>query len=116
MRKSLGEKMMQHGKITELGDGQFDAAITDGLTLVDFWAPWCGPCRMQGPILEEVAESIDEQAKIAKVNVDDAGGVAERFDVQSIPTLLLFKDGNEVRRFVGVQTKEILIDAISSAA
>jgi thioredoxin 1 len=107
-------KMMQDKKITELGDGQFDAAIADGLTLVDFWAPWCGPCRMQGPILEEVAESIDEQAKIAKVNVDDAGGVAERFDVQSIPTLLLFKDGNEVRRFVGVQPKEILVDAIVS--
>jgi len=103
---------MQDKKITELGDGQFDAAIADGLTLVDFWAPWCGPCRMQGPILEEVAESVDGQAEIAKVNVDDAGGVADRFDVQSIPTLLLFKDGNEVRRFVGVQPKETLVEAI----
>ncbi len=107
--------MMQHGKVTELGDSQFDVAVAKGLTLVDFWAPWCGPCIMQGPILEEVAESVDDQAKIAKVNVDDAEGIAGRFGVQSIPTLLLFKDGNEVRRFVGVQPKEILVGAIVSA-
>jgi len=106
---------MQDKKVTELSGSQFDAAIANGVTLVDFWAPWCGPCGMQGSILQEVGESVNGRAKIAKVNVDEAGGVAGRFGVQAIPTLLLFKDGNEVRRFVGVQTKEILIDAISSA-
>ena len=105
---------MQDKKVTELSGSQFDAAIANGVTLVDFWAPWCGPCGMQGPILKEVAESIDGQAKIDRVNVDEAGGVAGRFGVQAIPTLLLFKDGNEERRFVGVQPREILIDAISS--
>jgi len=70
---------------------------------------------MQGPILEKVAESVDGQAKFAKVNVDDAGSVAGRFGVQAIPTLLMFKDGNEVLRFVGVQPKEVLVDAIISA-
>lgn len=105
---------MQDNKVTELSGSQFDAAIADGVTLVDFWAPWCGPCGMQGSILKEVADSVDGQAKITKVNVDQAGGVAGRFGVQAIPTLLLFKDGNEVRRFVGVQTREILIDAINS--
>ncbi len=107
--------MQDKKKVTELSDNQFDMTIADGVTLVDFWAPWCGPCKMQGPILEQVAESADDRAKIAKVDVDDAGSVAGRFGVQSIPTLILFKDGKEVQRFVGVQPKEILIDAISSA-
>lgn len=106
---------MQDKKVTELSDNEFDMTIAEGITLVDFWAPWCAPCKMQGPILKQVAENVDGQAKIAKLNVDDSGGVAGRFGVQAIPTLLLFKDGNEVRRFVGVQPKEILIDAISSA-
>jgi thioredoxin 1 len=106
---------MQNLKIEELSEDQFDAAISGELTLVDFWAPWCGPCRMQGPILEQVAKSIDGQAKIVKVNIDDAGKTAEKFDVQTIPTLVLFKEGNEVRRFVGMQAKEILVDAILSA-
>jgi thioredoxin 1 len=106
---------MQDRKVTELSESQFDAAIANGITLIDFWAPWCGPCRVQGPILEELAKSVDGQTKIAKLNVDEAGRVAGRFSVQSIPTLVLFKDGNDVRRFVGVQPKEILIGAIGLA-
>ena len=106
---------MSDKKVTNLNDADFDTAIAEGVTLVDFWAPWCGPCRMQVPILEELAESIKGRVKIAKLNTDEAEGVAGRFGVQAIPTLLLFKDGNEVQRFIGVQSKETLIDAISSA-
>ena len=100
-------------KVTELSGSQFDAAIANGVTLIDFWASWCRPCGMQGSILQEVGESVDGQAKIAKVNVDEAGSIAGRFGVQAIPTLLLFKDGNEVRRFVGVQKHNTLIEAIN---
>ena len=99
--------------IIHLNANNFNATIAEGVTLVDFWAPWCGPCRMQGPILEEVAKSVDGQAKIAKINVDDVGNVAGRYGVRSIPTLVLFKDGNEVQRFVGVQKHNILIEAIN---
>jgi thioredoxin 1 len=106
---------MQNKKVTELNENQFDAAIANDVTLIDFWAPWCTPCQMQGPILEEVARNIDGQSKIAKLNVDEAGSIAGRFGVQSIPTLILFKNGSEVKRFVGVQSREILIDAIRAA-
>jgi thioredoxin 1 len=111
----LRTETMNDNQITELSSSQFDLAIANEVILVDFWAPWCMPCRMQKPILEEVAGNIDGQSKIAELNIDEAQDIALRFGVQSIPTLILFKNGSEVRRFVGVQPREILIDAIRAA-
>ena len=100
--------------ILELTDATFAAETQSGIVLVDFWAPWCGPCRMQGPILEQVVGKV-AGAKIAKVNVDEAGGLAAQFGVQSIPTLVVLKDGKVVKQFVGVQQAPTLVAALEAA-
>jgi len=98
----------------ELSDAGFAAAASE-VTLVDFWAPWRGPCRMQGPILEGVAAEVGGQATIAMINVDENQGSAARHGVQGIPTLILFKDGKAVSKMVGLQDKKTLLSAIRSA-
>lgn len=95
------------GAIKDLTRDTFDATIREGKVLVDFWAPWCGPCRMQAPILEELANEV-KGVTIAKVNVDDEPDLASRYGVMSIPTLILFENGTEKERYVGVQPKEKL--------
>lgn len=102
------------GKVKDLTDSTFQATVSTGVTLVDFWAPWCPPCRMQGPIVEKLADEIDGKAVIAKVNVDEEAEAAANFGVASIPTLVLMKDGKEVKRFVGLQQQADLAAAINS--
>ena len=81
--------------------------------LVDFYAQWCGPCKMIAPILEEIADEHGEALQVAKLNVDEAGDIARRFEVMSIPTLILFKDGAPVKRIVGAKPKQALLDDIA---
>ena len=100
--------------ILELNESNFAAETQTGIVLVDFWAPWCGPCRMQGPILEQVVGKV-AGAKIAKLNVDEAPAIAAQFGVQSIPTLLVLKNGRTVQQFVGVQQAPTLIAALEAA-
>ena len=101
--------------VINLKSDTFEKQVTTGVTLVDFWAEWCSPCRFQLPILKEVADEIGDKAVIAKVNVDEELELAGQFDVQSIPTLILFKDGQMIDIMVGVQSKEVLIEKISKA-
>ena len=103
---------MASSNVIPLTDADFDDGVGKGVVLVDMWAPWCGPCQMQGPIIEKVAEAVGEKAKVAKLNVDQGQAVAARLGVQSIPTLILFKDGDEVSRFVGLQSEAALVSAI----
>ena len=102
--------------IIEVNDAGFKEEIGSGLTLVDFWAPWCGPCKMIAPILEELAPEVEGKANIAKLNVDDNQATAGEYEVMSIPTLILFKDGEPVDKVVGFQPKEQLSALIEKHA
>jgi len=106
---------MASDKVIGLTDDTFDDAVAEGVVLVDLWAPWCAPCMMQGPIVEKVAQTVGQKAKVAKLNVDEGQATAARFGIRAIPTLLLLKDGVEVKRFVGVQSEGVLIEGIESA-
>jgi len=99
-------------EVVILSTSNFDQIISKGVVLVDFWATWCPPCRIQGPIIKDLAVDIGGLATISKLDVDQHGQVAQRYQVRSIPTLIIFKDGEPVRRFVGVQQKETLDAAI----
>ncbi|MBU5671419.1 thioredoxin [Paenibacillus sp. MSJ-6] len=86
----------------------FQSSIQSGVSLVDFWAPWCGPCKVQLPIVHELASELEGQATIATVNVDENAELASQFGVRSIPTLLIFKDGRLVDQLIGINQKPIL--------
>ncbi|HEY6426366.1 MAG TPA: thioredoxin [Acidimicrobiales bacterium] len=103
-------------KIVNLTDATFDEHVkgSDVPVLVDFWAEWCGPCKMITPILEEIAEEQQGKIQIAKLNVDDSLDVSRRFDVMSIPTLILFKDGEPQVRLIGAKPKGALLEEISA--
>jgi thioredoxin 1 len=101
-----------HSSIKELNDTNFQAQVKNGVTLVDFWAAWCMPCKMMAPVLNETAEELGNTAKIAKLDVDSNRAASAKYGVRSIPTLILFKNGKEINRFVGVKTKDFLLKEI----
>ena len=103
------------GNLKHLDENNFHNEVSKGVTLVDFFADWCGPCKAITPIVTELADELQGKASIAKINVDDAQGIASEFGVASIPTLILFKDGKEVKRVVGVKDKNTLRELVLSA-
>lgn len=100
--------------VIELTDANFDEQLAqkEGVTVVDFWAPWCGPCRMVGPVIEELAEEYGDEVQFAKLNVDDNQEMAQRYGVRSIPTIGFFKNGEAVGAVVGAYPKEALQEVI----
>jgi thioredoxin 1 len=96
-------------------DKNFDTEVikNDKPVLVDFWAVWCGPCQIQGPIVEDVAKSMDGKVVVGKLNVDENPEVSQKFGIMSIPTLMIFKGGTVVKQFIGVQSKETLLGELN---
>jgi thioredoxin 1 len=103
-------------KIVTLTDATFDEEVkaSEVPVLVDFWAEWCGPCKMISPVLEEIAEEQAGKVRVGKINIDDNLDVTRRFDVLSIPTLILFKDGEPLVRLIGAKPKSQLVEEISA--
>jgi thioredoxin 1 len=105
--------MAETKSVQEITDANFDSTVNGGKPVfIDFWAPWCGPCRLIGPLVEEVAPSYEGKAVIAKMNVDDNQGVPQKFGVTSIPTLMMFKEGKLVDRAIGAMPKAALVQFI----
>ena len=99
----------------EFTDTNFETKSAEGVAVVDFWAEWCGPCRMIGPIIEELASDYEDKATVGKVNVDDNPEISMKFGIRSIPTILILKNGEVVDKQVGVTTKKALAVKIETA-
>ena len=99
--------------VTELNESTFDKFIeSNGIAVIDCWAPWCGPCRRMGPIIEEVSNEMKGKAGVAKLNVDENNAISARFGIRAIPTLLMFKNKVLVETLVGLRTKEDILEYI----
>lgn len=101
-------------KILTLTEKNFQHQTKNKLVLVDFWASWCAPCRMMAPVLNEVADELSGNSHIGKVNIEEYQSLAQKFQVRNIPTLILLKNGKEINRFVGIKSKDFLLQQLSN--
>lgn len=102
-----------HAKIKILNSKNFKNQVGKGIVMVDFWAPWCGPCKMMAPVLNDIAETDSDKVTVTKVNVDKEQALAQQFKIRSIPTLILFKNGKEIKRYAGIKTKNFLLKEVN---
>ncbi len=109
-RKRMNRPPSENVKIVD--DGNFDRTIGQGVSLVDFWATWCAPCKIQGPIVDEVADELNGQANICKLDVDKNQRTAQKYGIQNIPTMMIFKNGKPVDKLVGVKPKGAIMKAL----
>jgi thioredoxin 1 len=101
-----------HENILTLTESNFQHQTKNRIVLIDFWAAWCAPCRMMAPVLNEIAGELDGNSYVGKVNIEQYQSLARKFNVRNIPTMVLFRNGKEVNRFVGVKSKDFLISQI----
>lgn len=109
--KQVGEKN-QNSRVIELTDDNFQESISSGVTLVDFWAPWCGPCRAQNPIIEKIADELGNSIKVCKINVDKHKKSAIQMKIKNIPNIIIFKNGEAVKQLIGAKAKRVILKAI----
>ena len=105
-------EVSDHAAILTLTDQNFDTQTAGKIVLVDFWASWCAPCRLMAPVLNEVSDELGAEAFVGKIDIQQYQSIAQRFNVRNIPTMILFKNGKEVNRFVGVKQKDFLLNEI----
>ncbi len=108
MLKNMDASGSESPNVITLNDSIYKNQIKSGVTLIDFWAPWCMPCKVQGPIINEVADEMVDKAAICKINIDDNKKAAAEFGIRSIPTILIFKDGKIVKQLMGVKSKTVI--------
>jgi thioredoxin 1 len=117
MRKIKNTPMVaDHAKVLTLTDQNFQQQTKNKVVLVDFWASWCGPCRMMAPVLNDVASELNGNSHIGKVDIQQYQSLATKFKVRNIPTLILFKNGTEINRFVGIKSKDFLLKEIAKVS
>lgn len=113
-KKSPQSNELSNTNVLNLTDESFPEIIKEGVTLVDFWAPWCGPCKAQNPIIDQIANEIGDRVKICKLNVDDHKKAAIQMKIKNIPNIIIFKNGVPVKQLIGRKSKGLIVGALNS--